>query len=185
MADKATEISRLLTPTVEALGLELLGVEYLPAAGNAVLRLYIDVPGGEGEARMVSIEDCESVSREVSALLDVEDPISSHYTLEVSSPGIDRPLFNAGQFGRFIGEQVKITLKLPQAGRRRMQGRIIRLDGQTVHIGVEAVGGDVQEVQVAAENIEKARLVPDWVALGFAPKEPKARGGKAAKSPKK
>src|SRR5690606_19842315 len=95
MSEKTSEIVQLLAPTVESLGLELLGVEYLPAPGGATLRLYIDVPAGEGgePGRTVTIEDCEAVSREVSAQLDVADPIAGNYTLEVSSPGMDRPLF--------------------------------------------------------------------------------------------
>ena len=131
MTDKANDIAALLAPTVASLGLELLGAEYLPSPGGAMLRLYIDVPQGDvspnaatdAEPRLVSIEDCEAVSREVSAQLDVEDPISSNYTLEVSSPGIDRPLFTAAQFARFAGESAKVTLKLPQDGRRRFQAQ--------------------------------------------------------------
>lgn len=187
MADKATQITALLAPTVASLGVELIGVEYLPAPGSAVLRLYIDVTEADASAgRMVGIEDCEAVSREVSAQLDVEDPISGHYTLEVSSPGVDRPLFTAAQFARFVGEEVKVTLKLPQDGRRRLQGRILGVDGETVRIEVEGLGGQPVVVEVAMGNVEKARLVPDWVALGYAPsKESKGRGGKAARSPKK
>lgn len=187
MADKATQIAGLLSPTVEALGLELIGVEYLPAPGGAMLRLYIDVPEGEAASgRMVGIEDCESVSREVSAQLDVEDPISSHYTLEVSSPGVDRPLFTAAQFARFAGEQAKVTLKLPQDGRRRLQGRILGVEGDAVRLEVEGPGGQLLALEVAIGNVEKARLVPDWAALGYAPsKESKGRSGKAAKAPKK
>ena len=83
------------------------------APGGAVLRLYIDVPEGslaaDGEPRNVVIEDCEAVSREVSAQLDVEDPITGHYTLEVSSPGLDRPLFTPAQFARFVGESAKVA----------------------------------------------------------------------------
>ena len=93
--DKAGEIAALLAPTVRALGLELLGAEYLPSPGGAVLRLYIDVPENQAAERNVGIEDCERVSREVSAQLDVADPISGNYTLEVSSPGLERPLFGA------------------------------------------------------------------------------------------
>src|SRR5690606_18125375 len=106
MTDKAHEIAALLAPTVGSLGLELLGVEYLPAPGGAVLRLYIDTP--EGDERAVGIEDCEATSREVSAQLDVADPISGNYTLEVSSPGVDRPLFTLAQFGRFAGQVAKV-----------------------------------------------------------------------------
>jgi ribosome maturation factor RimP len=131
-----------------------------------VLRLYIDVPAGETE-RNVGIEDCEAVSREVSAQLDVEDPISGNYTLEVSSPGIDRPLFTAAQYARFAGQSAKVTLKLPQDGRRRLQGRIDKVDDNTVVFAV-----DGQPFEVAFDNIDKAKLVPDWEALGFAPKKP-------------
>jgi ribosome maturation factor RimP len=186
--DKAGEIAALLAPTVQALGLELLGAEYLPAPGGAVLRLYIDVPEVEAGERNVGIEDCERASREVSAQLDVADPISGHYTLEVSSPGLERPLFGAAQFARFAGEVAKVALKLPQDGRRRLQGKILRVDGDDVAFDV-----DGNELVVAAENIDKAKLVPDWAALGLAPavdksgrdarpgKRKKPAGGKPAK----
>ena len=141
MTDKAQDIVALLAPTVGSLGLELLGAEYLPSPGGAMLRLYIDVPAGE--ERQVGIEDCEAVSREVSAQLDVADPISGHYTLEVSSPGVDRPLFTPAQFERFRGEQAKVGLKLPQDGRRRLQGRIERVEGGTIVFGVDGVCRDV------------------------------------------
>jgi ribosome maturation factor RimP len=175
VSDKAVEIARLLTPTVQSLGVELLGAEYLPAPGSAVLRLYIDVPAGQetdadGQPRSVTIEDCEAVSREVSAQLDVEDPISGMYTLEVSSPGIDRPLFTLEHYKRFIGETAKVGLKLPQDGRRRLTGKIERVDGDTVVFNIEAI--EVNEFAVAIGNIDKARLVPDWAALGFAPVKP-------------
>lgn len=188
MADKATDISNLLSPTVQALGLELLGVEYLPSPGGATLRLYIDIPQGDaaGESetpRMVGIEDCEAVSREVSAQLDVEDPISGNYTLEVSSPGVDRPLFAPAQFARFLGEQAKIGLKLPQDGRRRLQGRIAAVEGERIDFEIDAKP-EPQRVSVAFDNIEKARLVPDWVALGFVPAKPgKKPAGKPAGRP--
>lgn len=166
VTDKADEIAALLSPTVESLGLELLGIEYLPAPGGATVRLYIDVPqaGSGAEARNVGIEDCEAVSREVSAQLDVEDPITGNYTLEVSSPGLDRPLFGAAQFARFAGQSAKVTLKLPQDGRRRLQGEILRVEGSTIAFAVDGA-----TLEVDAANIEKAKLVPDWVALGLAP----------------
>ncbi|QOW21209.1 MULTISPECIES: ribosome maturation factor RimP [Lysobacteraceae] len=187
MTDKAAEISRLLAPTVSSLGVELLGIEYLPSPGGAVVRLYIDVPAdgadpaetGNGDhlPRSVSIEDCEAVSREVSAQLDVEDPISGNYTLEVSSPGLDRPLFTQAQFARFIGETAKVTLRLPIDGRRRLTGVITRVDGEGVSFLVDGA-----EFVVAADNIDKARLVPDWAALGLAPSKPGAKPG-ARKNP--
>lgn len=169
MTDKTDDIAALLSPTVAAMGLELLGIEYLPAPGGATVRLYIDVPAAEAATRMVGIEDCEAVSREVSAQLDVEDPISGNYTLEVSSPGIDRPLFGAAQFARFVGESAKVTLKLPQDGRRRLQGGILRVEGDTVVFALDGA-----EFAVPAANIDKARLVPDWVALGLAPAQDKS-----------
>lgn len=175
MSDKATEITNLLAPTVQALGLELLGVEYLPAPGSATLRLYIDVSLEERDARAVNIDDCEAVSREVSAQLDVEDPISGNYTLEVSSPGVDRPLFALAHYERHAGESAKVVLKLPQEGRRRLQGEILRVEGGNVVFAV-----DNTELAVAFDNIDKARLVPDWVALGMAP-EPKKKPGLAKK----
>ena len=186
MTDKATEIAALLAPTVQALGLELLGVEFLTAPGGALLRLYIDVPetADGSEARLVGIDDCEAVSREVSAQLDVADPITVHYTLEVSSPGIERPLFTPAQFARFTGETAKVTLKLPQDGRRRLQGAIAAVDGNTITFDV-----DGSAFAVGADNIEKARLVPDWAALGLAPAVDKsgrdARPGKQKHPTKK
>ena len=180
MTDKANEIATLLAPTVQSLGLELLGVEYLPTPGGALLRLYIDVPADAGDERTVGIEDCEATSREVSAQLDVADPISGHYTLEVSSPGVDRPLFTAPQFARFMGETAKVALKLPQDGRRRLQGAITAVDGDAI-----TFDGDGKAFVVAIDNIEKARLVPDWAALGLAPAVDKSgrdvRPGKAKK----
>jgi ribosome maturation factor RimP len=180
VTDKATEIAALLAPTVASLGLELLGVEYLPAPGGATLRLYIDVPAAD-DGRAVGIEECESVSREVSAQLDVADPISGNYTLEVSSPGVDRPLFTPAQFARFLGESAKVGLKLPQDGRRRLQGRIASVEGGTITFEV-----DGQPFAVAFDNIDKARLVPDWVALGYAPAKDRsgrdARPGKQKKA---
>jgi hypothetical protein len=96
--DKAQDIARLVESTISALGLELWGVEYAPRANNSLVRLYIDHAGRE-----VTVDDCESVSREVSALFDVEDPINGHYTLEVSSPGLDRPFFKAAHAGWLRG----------------------------------------------------------------------------------
>lgn len=157
MTGKALELKELLAPIVSGLGLELLGVEFSPAAGNALLRLYIDAP-----ERSVGIEDCEVVSREVSAALDVNDPIASQYTLEVSSPGIDRPLFTLPQFAQQVGEQVKLSLSLPQEGRRRLQGKVLSVNDEAVILDV-----DGREFTVSIGNVDKARLVPDLVALGL------------------
>lgn len=172
MSDKAVQIAAMLAPTIRSLGVELLGAEYLPSPGSAVLRLYIDVPaddasGADGEPRLVTIEDCEAVSREVSAQLDVEDPISGNYTLEVSSPGIDRPLFALDHYARFAGQTAKVGLKLPHEGRRRLQGEIVGVEGAQVVFAIDGV-----RYSVPFSNIDKARLVPDWAALGLAPTKP-------------
>ena len=169
MSGKTEELIAMLSPTVAALGLELLGVEYAPSSSSALLRLYIDVEG-----RHIAIEDCEAVSREVSALLDVNDPIASQYTLEVSSPGIDRPLFAPAHFARFIGEEVKVNLRLPQDGRRRLHGRIVSVEGERIGIAEE---GKEEAFVVSHDNIEKARLVPDLVALGLATSKPGGQRG--------
>lgn len=144
------DIEALLAPAVEALGLELLGVEFNPGNGNALLRLYID-QAEQG----VTLDDCEAVSREVSALLDVHDPIDTHYSLEVSSPGLDRPLFKPEHYSRFVGEVAKVALELPQDGRKRFQGRILATSD-----GAVTLDQDGTPVQLPFAAIQKARLAP-------------------------
>jgi len=156
------ELSQLLEPAIADLGLELVGIEFSPNAGGSLLRVYIDEP-----ERGVTIDDCERASREISALLDVNDPVAGRYTLEVSSPGLERPLFTPGHFERFRGEQVKISVNLPLDGRRRFQGRIDAVDDERV-----TIDQDGKPVEIAHANIAKARLVPDYVALGLAPARP-------------
>lgn len=156
-----------ITPALAELGLECLGVEWVPGHGEGLLRLYID-----RDSEAVTVDDCEVASREISALLDVEDPIPGRYVLEVSSPGIDRPLFSAAQFARFIGEDAKVTLKLPRDGRRRLRGRIVAVAGERIAIEVDGVHTNVMQ-----SEIESARLAPDWEALGYTPK-PKPKPGK-------
>ncbi|MGB3463270.1 ribosome maturation factor RimP [Rhodanobacter lindaniclasticus] len=158
------------------LGLECLGVEFTPSQGQSTLRVYLDLlEAGEGtseERREVGIEDCEKASRELSALLDVEDPIPGHYVLEVSSPGIDRPLFTAAQFRKAAGQEVKVLLKVPLEGRRRLRGKLAVVEGE--HISLEAEG---RIFEFDHGQVESARVVPDWVALGYAP-QPKPGGRK-------
>ena len=143
------ELDNLLKPVVAALGLELLGVEYAPHRSNALVRLYVDAPG-----RPVTIEDCEAVSREVSATLDVEDPVKSRYTLEVSSPGIDRPLFAPAHFARFVGKDAKVQVNVPIDGRRRFQGPIRGVEGETILLEQD---GNI--VNIEHGNVQKANLV--------------------------
>jgi Uncharacterized protein conserved in bacteria len=160
-------LAQRFTEVLADLGLECLGVEFTPSHGQSTLRVYLDLldkGGSDGERREVGIEDCESASRELSALLDVEDPVPGHYVLEVSSPGIDRPLFTAEQFVRVGDQEVKLLLKAPLEGRRRLRGKLVSVEGE--HIVLEAEG---KTFEFEHALVESARVVPDWVALGYAP----------------
>jgi ribosome maturation factor RimP len=165
------------------LRLECIGVEFTPSHGQSTLRVYLDLldksepgeTGADGERREVGIEDCETASRELSALLDVEDPIPGNYVLEVSSPGLDRPLFTAAQFAKVVGQEIKLLLKAPLDGRRRLRGKLVSAEGETMTLEAEGKTFTFEHTLV-----DTARVVPDWVALGYAP-QPK-RGGKPATS---
>ncbi|WP_426689145.1 ribosome maturation factor RimP [Rhodanobacter ginsengiterrae] len=166
-------LAQRFTEVLTDLGLECLGVEFNPSSGQSTLRVYVDLlnkDAGDGERREVGIEDCETASRELSALLDVEDPVPGHYVLEVSSPGLDRPLFTAEQFARVDGQEVKLLLKAPLEGRRRLRGKLVSVEGE--HIVLEAEG---KTFELEHSLVESARVVPDWVALGYAP-QPKPGG---------
>jgi ribosome maturation factor RimP len=137
----------LIEPVVERLGFELIELEYGSGHAHALLRVFIDREGG------VTVDDCTRVSRELSALLDVEDPIPTGYTLEVSSPGFDRVLRTRAHFGRFVGSRVFVELKAPRAGRRRYTGTLLTVDEAGIAIKV-----DREHVAVAFSEIGKARL---------------------------
>ncbi|MFT3791551.1 MAG: ribosome maturation factor RimP [Rudaea sp.] len=169
------ELTNLVSPAIADMGLECLGVEYSPSHGNSLVRVYIDRAGPDRERSPVTVDDCELVSRQVSALFDVNDPIVGRYTLEVSSPGLDRPLYTPEQFARFVGQEAKIELSLPLDGRRRFQGPILGVEGETI-----TVEQDGEPVRIAHGNIHKAKLVPRFDE----PKKP-GQGGKAEKSKKK
>jgi ribosome maturation factor RimP len=175
-------LAQRFTEVLADLGLECLGVEFTPSHGQSTLRVYLDLldKGGpdsteDGERREIGIEDCETASRELSALLDVEDPVPGHYVLEVSSPGIDRPLFTAAQFAKVSGQEVKLLLKAPLEGRRRLRGKLVSAEGEQIVLEAE---GKTFEFEHGL--VESARVVPDWVALGYAP-QPKAGGQKPGK----
>ena len=144
-------LTRMLEPLVESLGYELLLLEFSPQGRSALLRLYLDAPGG------VTLGDCEQVSREVAALLDVEDPINMPYQLEVSSPGLDRPLTKPVHFERFAGRKARIELETPLNGQRRFVGVIVGVGPEVVRLTA-----DRGEVQLAFSAISRARLVPDY-----------------------
>ena len=177
MSNKATDIANLLAPTVQLAGLELLGVRFVPAPGGATVRIYIDVPTQERDTRSVGIDDCERVSRDISAQLDVADPIQGNYTLEVSSPGVDRPLFTLAHFSQHIGQEVRLVLKVPLHARRKIQGHIAEVDLKTCHI---VVLQDADSFVIPFNTIDQARIVPDWHALGLASPSKQKKGKKAA-----
>ncbi|MGH8241233.1 MAG: ribosome maturation factor RimP [Steroidobacteraceae bacterium] len=175
----------LIEPLLTGLGYELVELEYAASRGNAQLRIYIDRPqaandGGREPQKMhdasvaldrdgqiavgdesrvreggIGVDDCERVSREVAALLDVEDPIPTAYTLEVSSPGSDRVLRTRAHFGRFAGSRVFVELKVPREGRKRFTGLLAAVSDAGVELEV-----DRQRVSVPFDDIEKARLAP-------------------------
>jgi len=149
MASKQEQLHALISPIVDSLGCELWGLEYLTQGKYTTLRLYIDGPEG------VSLEDCEKVSRQVSSVMDVEDPIDGEYTLEVSSPGMDRPLYTAAQYARYVGEQINVRLRIARDGRRKFKGTILSVDGDEVRIAV-----DNKEYVLAVDAIDKANIVP-------------------------
>jgi ribosome maturation factor RimP len=150
MPHESVELRELIEPAVTALGFELVGVEFIHGK-SGLLRVYIDHPEG------INVDDCQAVSHQVSGVLDVEDPIRGQYTLEVSSPGLDRPLFRERDFERFAGNQVDIRLLAPVNGRRKFKGVLGGLrDGQVV------LQMDDEELVVALDEIDRARLVPDY-----------------------
>ncbi len=141
-------LAEMLKVPVEALGFQLWGIEYVQAGKHSTLRVFIDGENG------INIEDCASASRQVSAVLDVEDPIPTEYTLEVSSPGVDRPLFTAEQYAGYVGEDVKLQLTMPVDGSRNLKGAITKVDGQM--LSLKANG---KELVVALDNIRKGNLI--------------------------
>lgn len=149
MSSKLEQLQALLAPVVEALGYECWGIEFLSQGRHSLLRIYIDHANG------ILVDDCEKVSRQVSGILDVDDPISSEYTLEVSSPGMDRPLFTLEQFARYPGEQVKIKLRSPFEGRRNFQGLLRGVEEQDVVVLV-----DEHEYLLPIDLIDKANIIP-------------------------
>ncbi len=139
----------LLEPTIERLGYELTDLELKLGGRDGLVRVFIDKMGG------IDIEDCEAVSRQVSAILDVEDPLPGHYTLEVSSPGLDRALTKPAHFQRFMGEDVRVKLRFPLDGRRNFKGALKSANDENIEVEVD---GESHSLPLA--TIESARLVP-------------------------
>ncbi|MDP1539983.1 MAG: ribosome maturation factor RimP [Moraxellaceae bacterium] len=150
ISKKVEELTALIEPATRACAVDLWGVEFFQQGKHSVLRVYIDRETEEG----ISVEDCTEVSRQVGAILDVEDPIAGEYTLEVSSPGWDRMLFKPSQYQRYVGEEVNLRLTAPVAGRRRWRGVVEAVDD--VQVTLQAEG---QSVVLPFISIDKANVV--------------------------
>lgn len=142
---------RLVT-LISSMGYELVGCELLPQGRQVLFRIYIDSPGG------VTVDDCSKVSYQVSAMMDVEDPIQGSYSLEVSSPGIDRPLFELEQYQRYIGKRVKIRLYSPVNQRRQFKGVLQSVQGEDIYLLTDETK---EAVKLPFSLIEKANLIGD------------------------
>ena len=148
MKNISAVIDDLVSPIVDALDLEFWGCELVRQGKYSLIRVYIDRESG------VDISDCEKVSRQVSAVFDVEEPITEEYTLEVSSPGLERPLFRLEQFRKYVGSIIQLRMKNPQDGRKKFKGDLVRVDDDSIVLSID--GG---EVEFQYTDIDKANLI--------------------------
>ena len=151
MAIKDAALNALIEPVVTSMGFELWGIDYLSQGKHSRLVIYIDGPDG------ITVDDCADVSRQVSGVLDVEDPIPGKYQLEVSSPGMDRPLFTLDQFTRYRGHVVALRLRAPYEGRRKFKGLLAGVENDEVLLQL-----DGEEYCFPIDGIEQARVVPQF-----------------------
>lgn len=164
------QLAALLQPVIRDLGLELWELEYGTRQGGALLRIYIDRPWqGDAVASRsaasdlesesgITVDDCARVSHAVSEVLDREDPVAGEYTLEVSSPGLDRVLRTVEHFERFVGSQARVEMRSPVGGRKRFVGRLLKVEGGDILLDAGADGG---KVTLPVNGVHKARLVPE------------------------
>lgn len=148
MQQDKVALQDILTPTIEAMGYEFWGLTHVPQGRHSILRIYIEKVDG------ITVTDCEQVSRQLSAVLDVEDPLLGSYILEVSSPGLDRPLFTKDQFKAYIGSGVNVRVHVPVEDRRHFKGVLQAVDDDEVVIKVED-----KEYKLKVDNISKANLL--------------------------
>ena len=146
------DLKALLAPAVTSLGFELWGIEYLVRGRHRLLRVYIDREEG------ITVDDCAAVSHQVSGVLDVEDPIPGEYTLEVSSPGLDRVLFEPEQYARYTGSLLVVRTQAPVGGRRRFRGRLESVDGDGFVLALEDGGKQA----LAFADVDKAQVEPEF-----------------------
>lgn len=146
---KLQQLQSILAPVIEAMEYQCWGLEFISQGKHSVLRVFIEHEQG------ITVDDCETVSRQLSAVLDVEDPISGEYTLEVSSPGMDRPLFTLEQFAAYAGHRVKVRMRVAVEERRNFQGVLKGVEDLDVVVQV-----DEYEYLLPIEFIDKANIVP-------------------------
>lgn len=147
MSAKEQQLQLMIEPTIEAMGFQLWGMEYRPQGRHTLLRIYIDSDKG------VTIDSCAQISRQISGIFDVEDPVSGEYTLEVSSPGIDRPLFKLEQYAGYIGEWIEVKLRTAFDGRRKFSGTLKGLEAEDIVVQV-----DDHEFVLPFNSIDKAQI---------------------------
>ncbi len=152
MRSAPDKLTQLVRGVVEPMGYELVGVELLSRGkGGTLLRIYIDQEDG------ITLDDCTAVSHQISGVLDVEDPVKENYDLEVSSPGLDRPLFYKTDFDRFAGRKVRLKLRTKLSGRRKYEGVLGGTQGDNLMLEV-----DGEHIDLPLDQIESARLVPEF-----------------------
>jgi len=158
MSENFETLQQLIEPIVTGMKFEFVGLEYLPKGHGSLLRIYIDHPDG------INVDDCADVSRQISAVLDVEDPIQNEYTLEVSSPGIERPLFTQEHYQQFIGQEVKLTLFRPleTSNRKKFTGIIKQVENANSKDVLVIIEMDKELYQLSLQNIKKANLVAQY-----------------------
>lgn len=148
---KVDELNAMLEPVITGLGFVFWGLEFSAQGKHSTLRVYIDHEDG------ITVDQCADVSRQISAVMDVEDPISQNYTLEVSSPGMDRPLFSLEQFAAYLGEWVQVRLRAPFEGRRKFKGVLSAIEDQDICVTVDGM-----DYLLPIESIDKASLIPNF-----------------------
>jgi ribosome maturation factor RimP len=151
MRKSLVNLWQLFEPVITGMGYELIEIEHFPSPKHGVLRLYIDKEGG------VTIDDCSVVSQQISALIDVEDPVKGQFNLEISSPGMDRPLRRLKDFQRFTGSRVKLKTAMPLDGQRNFTGQLLSADEDYVVIET-----DSEEISIPMDALDKARIVPEF-----------------------
>lgn len=147
---KTEQLQRLLAPTVEDLGYVLIGCELHSRPRHSLLRVYVDRPAG------VTADDCAKISRQISAVLDVEDPLSGSYDLEVSSPGLNRPLFVLDHYRQYIGRRIRLRLRIPRAGQRNYKGVIKAVVDEKI-----IIQSDEESLEIDFSEVDRAKLISD------------------------